>query len=305
MARRLSFNPSGSMHMMLDTVTNAFGGVMFIALLLAVVSRQAGAGPRPADKANTIELSELDVEQLRQKVLSLERRLEESQMLERALREEDAESAARSRIALAKYAGIISERRTVGKEVAELSRAVQVLRETISKTKESARQLTKELESSREDIDGLMKEIDGLQKTHRAQLRLPQLRDTTRTPFWVILKGDRLYPCFRIDRSSRTWKEPHGSVSMSVKGVGWEYEAKPGAGQVIESGIEEAGYFQEIITILDPARHTVHFAVYPDSFGTFGVVRDHLVKRGFRYNWDPIKQDHPVTLTLTWSAQDQ
>ncbi|MBF0230029.1 MAG: hypothetical protein HQK63_10675 [Desulfamplus sp.] len=66
-------------------------------------------------------------------------------------------------------------------------------------------------------------------------------------------------------------------------------ELLSGRGQIIKKGAEKSGKLQQALLNLNNQKEFINFAVYPDSFAEFNYLKELFINKGFDYNWFIIK----------------
>ena len=204
---------SDSLDLLLDTICNAFGGIIFIACLVTLLVRNSDTGPNAAlEEANTammerrVDIARTDLEQLEALIASL---TEQRAPLETLKKKRD------------QLTNSISELRArageIGKETAptptgELERlrtTNRPLRDEFNSRRDAATEHERQIASLEARAQSLSKETSVLKEKSRQKVRLPLERQPTKSPFWVILKHGSVYP-LRDDsgdtnKTSLTW----------------------------------------------------------------------------------------------------
>ncbi|MBF0376822.1 MAG: hypothetical protein HQK72_05015 [Desulfamplus sp.] len=67
-------------------------------------------------------------------------------------------------------------------------------------------------------------------------------------------------------------------------------ELLSGRGQIIKKGAEKSGKLQQALLNINNQKEFINFAVFPDSFSEFNYVKELFINRGFDYNWFIIKK---------------
>jgi hypothetical protein len=122
------------------------------------------------------------------------------------------------------------------------------------------------------------------------EMRLPNLSNTTRHPWPVIIRYNTLYPMDFMPTM------PGGAPVRNDRTISRTEFAEPktGQGENPETGVEQmAGAFQT-------SGHTNYyfeFYVYADSFDAFVRARETAARLGFQYGWEPLPQNELLRLS--------
>jgi hypothetical protein len=284
MSRR-SEDPGESLELLLDTICNMFGTIMFVALVAALLAL--------ASRSRRVEesLSVVDAERERQ-IVELERRSEEleSQLaqLPAPVVDERVEDAEQRLI------------RAFG-EIERRQRLIEQYGETLASLRSNAENVDAQIEPLRAEIERLEEAFAFAEKIRNRKMRTPLEREVDLDLYVVVLWRDRMYAvCDWSDRTIagcdrlKQWNDRYVHASRcSTKG-------KCGGRQTnLERFIplrEDRGIpvrdvaqlrsnpeFQSLLATLDPATDLISFDVAADSFDVVAVVKEAFVGAGFNY----------------------
>ena len=164
--------------------------------------------------------------------------------------------------------------------------------------RQNAIQLTNELAAvtvSNAAVEaGLQATLERLQDPHQLfrtnQMRLPNLSNTAKHPWPVIIRYDKLYPMDFMP-AVRGGVPVHNDRTISRS----EY-AEPKAGQGDDP---DAGVAQMVEAFKTSARTNYYFEfyVYEDSFDAFVRAREAAARLGFQYGWEPLPANRLLRLS--------
>lgn len=307
-------NGDSSLELLLDTICNTFGGVLFLAILVSLLLKTArhrspeapasAATPRPAiTKAQLIRTS-TEASELRERLERLEgglaavRRfvnqfstpefavsLERLHAEQRRRNELEAEKVA----ALEVLAADQTARATAAAAKAESEKRVQQAAESSEKEAarlEQARRRAAELAESAILLQEDVEKRQVIESTGKA----PRERETNKREFGVMLRYGRVYLMHVRSGESRSvntrdFMVEKGLLSNTAK-------ARPGAGIDIvlpDSDVQ----LQSVLADYPPDLWYPCLVVHPDSFDTFQLLKSRLVARGYEYRL--LVTDNPVT----------
>lgn len=301
MSRRDKGGDISSFDMLLDTMCNTFGGIVFIALLLSIL---VGSAARHAVKANTNGSPSLtEVEELAEE----SRLLRECEQLDRALNTHDSKTSPE----LSKAAGVV-------RPLAELQQTNVVLETELVKLQEYQRQLSQEIARLEESAESnattawdLQVQIERLKNELKQQvskssetIRLPRIhaKPGLQACFFAIA-GGRFYAISDVARVDSYGDRGYDQQDVSVEsGEGQDIVViKNGAGQPIIPGCENnPGKLAAALQNCDKDSEIISFSVRSDSFPEFNYVKKLFVSRGFNYNWHIT--DGTIQIVLTADA---
>jgi len=286
--RQLS-NQNDPLELMLDTLSNVFGGIILISCLLALIPRHE------SQVSITIE-NQAHGEMIERRLSSAKEQLAEADAAIKALAGQDNTGQGALDLKRNKLEVLVEKLRGETKVVedAEISNAeleamaksgdpevlakelerlrrIAVEKEGISKT------IVDKIEFLSERMDTLANELKDLKEGLTQQLRFPRERGGEKNPYPVIVWGGRLYPLATgADLSSNpaVTKEPlpggDGFIARPIRGRGCE---NPLDDRDFMAGIKAAKKEGGYISIY----------LYPDSHSIFRELKAALFEEGIGY----------------------
>jgi hypothetical protein len=121
-------------------------------------------------------------------------------------------------------------------------------------------------------------------------MRLPNISDTTKKPWAVIIRYGRLYPLDTLAADGRGAPVRNNrTLSRQAQYV----EPRLGLGDEPEQGVASMAQ-----AFKDSGQTNFYFAfwVYDDSFPAFISAREAAARLGFQYGWEPLPQDARLQL---------
>ena len=297
--RRFRNKPADSLDLLLDTMCNTFGGIILIAILVALIARDNPVSPLSAGlkasgemQERRLAIAEADLAAARALRDSLavpaDPRLAEALAQKRGLestlatlQNESAALTAKTSAQAADQAkdpgqqgrAMIQEQRRFAEEAVELQNAIRAQDQNSARLKARLAELGARISHERE--------------ARVVKLRFPKERAQTKKSFPVICRYGRIYPLFdeNRDRNEKTiqWKkiDEDASASFPISGAGWEVSP---AGREI----------QQFIARFPGEDSYVAFYVYPDSFTAFRELRDLAAGRGLDFGIDLLSPDYEL-----------
>lgn len=294
-ARRWKREEGDSLDLLLDTMCNLFGGIIFVALLVALL-----AGDDASKKVNPSRSPSQDL--LEREIANLE---EEEQSLKQVLAEETKNGA--SKVSAEDQAAV----KTLKNELEALRQALQLasgdpsegqdLGQFLQEAKERKSNLEKEAirlenqkKSLKEEKERLAKRMADLKKRGEEAVeekiqgfRFPRERASSKKPYWILLSGDEVFPVQNADSGWSYW-EKYVTVRPSPN----RDEIRPIAGRGLKSEKEIRGVFSSISS----ASFYPVFFVAPDSFGRFRKAREIALEMGFEFGANFDEMGEPLVL---------
>ncbi len=282
-------SPESSLELLLDTITNAFGGILFLALLVVLLlritsetkgteapTREAAANLSAAQASLIAAERERDEllravamqEQLAGQLLSVESQ-EQLELLDGARESRDDLGSQRLSLAGALVA--------TQNGIKQMDRQLQDLRERLAIK-------TAEAETTRQALE---REI----KLRTTSAKLPRLHVTTRMEVAVVLRYGRLYFVHSYDATLTSrqlnvedmaiLREEDGQVLVTPK---------PYRGIALDGQLDLRAALSNKLQPLPPQDVYLAVAVWDDSFGQFMQLKNTLVEMGYEYRVIPLEQ---------------
>ncbi|WP_288591509.1 hypothetical protein [Victivallis vadensis] len=288
---------ASSLELLLDTMCNTFGGVMFIAISLVVVISMVRSASRALE-----ENAPRKLEQLQQELARLEREAAESRESVEQRRElAGLLAAGPMREELEMLAAQEAQvRRLTDRKLAQEAKSA-VLRADAAVRREALAKLRPEidgLEAKRSAAEAARRELEQKQEIIRANLdsspagtlHFKVLRQSSRIPWFLVVRNGRVWRVGPGKRNGRDVPEP--DVEFTVSGTVVSCTLKPGAGV---PALADGKISPELRRILDavPGNRVPEFWVDPDSAEEFFTVREQLKQEKVMHGWGPaLAGDH-------------
>jgi hypothetical protein len=121
-------------------------------------------------------------------------------------------------------------------------------------------------------------------------MRLPNITDTSKLPWTVIVQYGKLYP---LDFLSTNGPSRLARNNRSLSHQGHFVEPRPALGDDPERGVTDMAQ-----TFKDSDNTNFYFAfwVYDDSFDAFVRARETAAHLGFEYGWEPLPHNERLQL---------
>ena len=274
--------------MLLDTMCNAFGGIILLAVLVVLLTSKAKT-QSTADSTKLLErrvaLAQTNLQQSLQLAASLHAQagddrwkaqvslLAERQQLEEELKA-IREFAARNAEEIDANAGSDPSERMKKLDAQLTDAEVKKLEEQnkIDASKEEKKRVAAQL-------DVLEKKMDEVVKQSQRELRLPREHNTDRQAVYIIVLYGRIYFCHNADMTRN-----EVDIKWTDRG-GVEYaDARKG------KGFDPVANAAQIRTYFTAQAHNSVYVVFitlPDSFPAFIQAKQLAVECGLPYGWLP------------------
>jgi hypothetical protein len=301
MSRRRRAEES-SLELLLDTITNTFGGILFLAILVSLLLRTSPPsaerqnGP-PSQVMSAAEHAEMEVklEDVKDRVARLQRHAagEVARTPQAGLAPEDRVAALESTLV-----SLLEERARVGLETAELQRTAVAAAADAAKIAERALTAAQRYADAQRNRDAATAEAQQLEGLRRIVERseeptvieqtagMPTLRDTDKQQVGIYVRFGKLF-------LMHSWRDgvrhgPNPDYFVVSPGRPPVARPKPDAGISVMAGTIDAEVAR-LLREFPPAEWVVAVVVCADSFDAFQLVKRAVVKADYEYNPIPLK----------------
>ncbi|HUY34066.1 MAG TPA: hypothetical protein VMV69_15060 [Pirellulales bacterium] len=295
MARRRGA-PASSLDLLLDTICNTFGGVLFLAILTVILLQMSGreaenASPEVPRQAELAGL-ELRREDLAARLKTLRAAADQQDALREQLAPADErELAATLRQLRARRDAVDQRRLTL---LGEVSQAQLEINTVSMKLAELDRVLSEDREKLAAAEDALRREV----ADRGADAGLPVLHDTNKDEIPLLLSAGHLHLVYRLN--------PDGSVvfnqddcQLTTSNGQREVSAKPGKGMPIEADGASRQALTAKLAAFEKEDYYLAVFVWPDSFAHFRELKAVMVGQGYEYRLVPLPQGEKVYMGAT------
>ena len=293
MSKRRRRLQTSSLDLFLDTICNAFGGIMFISILISILIQMRGnPSDTPASKDGVTESEALDkqekVERLQQQIRVLTETVSDRERL--LFNEESAESNA-----------LLARKEKLVEDLEKAQLAEQSLLGTtaskgiaIQKAQQDLQELEKRLKDARLAVSERSKELEESLDAVETTTTLPKVSNTLKGNLMFAMRYGKLFLITDTEGDG-----DHGVNSKHVSaldlGIGVQIRLKQAAGWDLDSAQD----FSEFKRVLDNHSNSSTFisvAVFSDSHSKFTQLKAKLIE--MQYDYDLLPLDNPDTLMI-------
>jgi hypothetical protein len=293
MSRRRAAS-ADSLDLLLDTICNTFGGVLFIAILVIIIANVSGrtAATVPPSEAARQQLARArdDLAASQQELDTLRRAAQEQTQLARLfgdpkLKALVADSSSQQSSLAAAAAARASHLQDAAEAQAEANRVAEALAA-----------LDAALAKTQKQLAAIQQQLAAERQLRTRTVNLPKQRVTTKEQVAFLLRGGRLYAHRRIGPDGKVALDT-ADTQVVTQGQAAYLEPVAGGGTPVGPAGDKSGAIGQKIAGWNPRQHFLTVAVWPDSFEHFPALRQLFVERGFEYQLMPLPDGERVTLT--------
>jgi len=296
MRSRGSRRQDDSLELLLDTICNTFGGIIFIAILVVILLQQVD------DRSGSVEASALPVSpaelnRRQAQLVRLESELESLRVAQSAQEEQDATLAPQETKRLVEQRNAAREehrQQQVKRDALLVETASQ--QSQIEQTKFELASTDEDLARTKEAVAQLEEQIKLARAARHRELRTP----VTRSPdsameIGLIVRYGRMYVWHKYDQSGRRLGlNTDEFVVVKEDADGVHSAPIPTAGIALDASSETGARIAQRLRQFSPREVHIAIVVRPDSFEHFAYLRDALLSLGFEYRLMPMRDGDAI-----------
>jgi hypothetical protein len=293
--------PQDSLYMLLDTMSNAFGGIILLAVLVVLLTSK--------EEIQSATISDTQ-EMLLRRLAIAQANLQPSLQLAASLRAKANDDRWKQQVALVSTRKELQDllqqtRDAVARNSKELDTAsaadpserLKFLNTELATAQARKSNFQNSLAAANENIKRLKQRLADMERQVTAKLndlqrllRLPREHETGKRALYVIARHGHVYPCRNADLSRNEtdikWTSDFGDeIADPIRGKGLDPIANPRALETYFNNQSKGTFY-------------VVFCVFEDSFPAFVRAKQLAVASGVTYGWEPRRSaDGSVTFS--------
>ena len=292
--------PPESLYMLLDTMCDAFGGIILLAVLVTLLtSKERGSQTGRSDTQEMLKrrlvLAQADLQHALELTESLqakandERRKAQVALLTARKELQDALQQTRDMVAKDSKELDTSTAADPAERLGFLNAQVAAAKARKLEVQNSLAAATENTKRLKQRLESLHQQVAKILNESQRPLRLPKERETGKRPFYIIAQYGRIYPCRHSDLSRN-----ETAISWTTSGDSETASPIPGQGY----GPADSAKLRELFNNLPKDLVYLAFCVFEDSFPEFNRAKEMATASGFAYGWEPFRnQDGPVSFS--------
>jgi len=286
-----------SLDLLLDTLCNAFGGIILITLLIALMSQEANNAPAKPKSFKTEWMLE------QQAISKIENEIVIEESINSTLqREPGNDPSGKVAAALQEKTELEQEKETLAENIArlqkmlasmpanssnlavDLQRQLRALQQMDLENERLEKQLKAEVERAGTKLAETNRDIKSSKSERTQTLRLPKEKGRTGKKYiWVIVKHGKLYPLNHPDAENLFTFTKVGATSLRFTPVRSEGMSP------FNDQAEIINHFRKI----NPRSEYLAFEVFADNdcFKSLNQAKQIAASMGIGYTWSPLDRD--------------
>ncbi len=280
MSVRRTHEPVDSLELLLDTICNAFGGILFLTILLTMLLRLSH--PKTAQQT----VSETARQEMTELGDQLEVALSELESLERSLA---IQTQTRSRFVDAdleeRYRDLEQLRQRqqqLDRSLLEANRSAVKEQQQIDAITTKNEELDRGLEQVKTNVTATAKKLDAERQRRTQSVVPPHTRTSRKHELGLVVRYGRVYLERRWDRLHLTSEPNLDDFAVLGESDGFlRITPKPYKGLPIEDSADFSNRLQALLSTYDADEWHICSSVWEDSFDKFLILKKLLIARAY------------------------
>tara|TARA_R110002073_G_scaffold73085_7_gene178791 strand:+ start:8101 stop:9006 length:906 start_codon:yes stop_codon:yes gene_type:complete len=286
---------TSSFDLFLDTICNTFGGIVFLAILLAImIQNQSIVKSVDSDGEHA---SPEHVRNVMAQLVDLSAQYEQLQMSLSALPQstsvvDDTEL----QLLVEKQSQLKAQLDASVKAETEASRLlVQTLESNAERRRENEK-IPRQLDEAKKTLAKARSDYMSIAETKQQTLRLPKVRSSSMASVLMLVQNESLYLAktpalfgqgFNSTQVTTTSTDNAGIQIHPIRSMGWDF-----------AGPKAENEFHKIIRNAKSQSYSVTIAIWPDSYHRFSKLREIMINEGVLYQLWPQTTGETLTIFL-------
>ena len=274
-----------SLELLLDTICNTFGGILFIALLVCVLAQNTqpagtAAAPTQAElaKVHDQRVATAKLQEVLGEIAALESALKHHRAVAESLQQQSGPTTSRGGPELAHLQSERDQLRQTRKDI--LNQVASVSSE-VSQLKTEFKAAGAATAQARGDAARAAEELREARDSKLVAFRLPRVRATDKRQIPVLISDRRVRMPLTHDRAGKETGLNLAEIRVNLADSG--VALVPNTGTVIADTEQARRALDKRFVVFRADADYLLFLVWPDSYAEFKLVRDRLVEKGFDY----------------------
>ncbi len=275
MTKRRDLFDDSSLELLLDTITNAFGGILFLAILVVILLQGTSRKLTPREEVSSANPTELAgrLEQLRMEESTLKLELRAMDTIYANLATSDLRST------LTQLEATQQARDELAAERERLLVRIANEEGKLATIAEQDNTLTERMQSDTAAIRVVREELADERARRRINSPFPEERSATKRSHSATIRYGRWYS----ERLPDGRPNLDDFAVLDSDGKYLTITPKPYRGIPILQDGHLSSQIVGGLSSADPHRQYVDISIWDDSYDEFQVLRDYLVEHGFEY----------------------
>jgi len=277
--------------MLLDTITNVFGGIIFIAILVVLLTRSQV--DRTSDR---VRAAADRLVNLRTDLVETRTRAKRKQDLAAYLQALVQRPEATWQETLDRLNADIAAAK---RRLADDERQLAYLRDRKEPIDEKLRMAADHTAELRAEIERLEATIRREKDLRRLEARLPVTRVTQKRPAHIVLTRGRMFIVDGCDGGLEPVVDPQAR-DVDLKPLSRAFTRiilRAGGGLPVNDDLPTSARWRRLRHVAPRSEYFLYFAVLPDAYEQFLILRQIAVAAGYEYDVTPVASEDDLILS--------
>ncbi|TWU26774.1 hypothetical protein Pla52o_06290 [Novipirellula galeiformis] len=290
---------TASFDLFLDTICNTFGGIVFLAILLAIMIQN-----QSIVKSENNEGEHASPEQVRIAMAELEDASAQYKQLQMSLAAFPQSTSIVDDSELQTLTYIQSQlKEQLDTSINAETNASRMLAQTLEKNAEQRTEnerIPQQLDEATKQLNKAQADYASLAEAKQQTLRLPRVRSSNMTSVLLLVRDGSLY----LAKMPALFDQGFNSTQVSTKtnaDKGIQVHPIPGAGWDLASGVAEQE-FRNLIQDAKSQAYSMTIAIWPESYDEFEKLREQMIQQGVPYQLWPQSDGETLIVFLGGGA---
>ncbi len=291
MSRRAAAH-NDSLDLLLDTMCDTLGGILFICMLVAILTSQTIRDITPSDPSaesgRALRRLRSEMTDSQARLTKLRQAVRQKEDLQRQFSDPETLTLLESLQSLDDNSDELLNVRT--QKLTDVAESQADLEETARELERLAQVMADAQERLR--LEKLKLENEASLRSRTSQV--PRQRATQKRQLPFFLKAGRF--CAYAERDSEgNLVRNEAETREVVEGPEKKFiEPIPGAGLLVSEDRSNLQEIAERISTFDKEQHFLSVFVFKDSFANFESLKNEMIRSGFEYHLEPLRDDARV-----------
>ena len=289
--KRKSGSSGDSLDLLLDTICNTFGGILFISMLVVILVNAASQDvssslPTQVDHQRLVE-SRRQLSDMTIKLDSLRRAVRQTEQLRDRFTDAEGQAVIDDLQVLQDTTELLHETRDAS--LGELAETQELINET---ARETAR-LRVAMRNAQQDLAATQRQLESEVALRSRTSKLPRQKTTTRQQAPFFLKAGRLCSYANVDSRGNLSRN---ETEVRLLEEGGKTFAVPvgGAGLMVKPDGSNVDEVTRRLEPFDESKYLIAIVVWDDSFEQFQIIKDAAVRGNYEYQLIPMSRDEKI-----------
>ena len=285
MSRRQS-EKADSLEMLLDTMCNAFGGLILIAILIAILAR-----PQTPDGADPdVELVKVEIEAKTPTAEDL--KAEEEGLQAQA---DKVDPSVKDLVEQEKQVRLeIAAKTNTLRNLAATPEELEKVRNKLDAQKKNNQDKAGDIADANKELEAARAKIQHAFKGEPVTVRAPRSRGTKKKPVYLVIRDGKFWASDLFKNGKAVYNEIAFDIRRDRSGQPVSQTLKPTSGLLVgksKAAIQRSKIWFYFSNGFPKQSYYAYVWVTKNSFTEFRFLKELLVSNGIEYNWKPVPDD--------------